>query len=97
MTNFIRLSARVVSMTMGRDENTLGRNKMKCPTCGHVHPNGIGIAMCACDDCHLIWFNKPDLLSEKNAKRRKILMQKIEREQLKTAQEIPHGCTRQNR
>ena len=24
-----------------------------CPECGHIHPNGIGLAFCLCDVCPL--------------------------------------------
>lgn len=29
-------------------------NTISCPGCGHLHPNGIGISMCGCSDCHLL-------------------------------------------
>ena len=35
-----------------------------CPTDGHVHPNGIGVRICGCPDCDLLWTDIPrDLLA----------------------------------
>jgi hypothetical protein len=38
----------------------------ECPDCGHIHPSGIGVSMCLCDTCALIWFDKPELLTKEN-------------------------------
>lgn len=27
----------------------------RCPTCGHMHPHRMGLAMCMCEDCALLW------------------------------------------
>ena len=34
----------------------------KCP-CGHRHPGGMGLAMCMCKDCGLLWFAEPEYLA----------------------------------
>lgn len=56
---------------------------MKCPTCGHIHPNGIGAKSCMCSDCMLIWFDEPKLLAPNFYKRRKMLLKKITEQSLK--------------
>jgi hypothetical protein len=30
-------------------------NEFPCPTCGHLHPSGVGAAICGCHDCFLLW------------------------------------------
>ena len=30
----------------------------QCP-CGHVHPNGLGVGWCGCDDCDLLFSPLP--------------------------------------
>lgn len=34
-------------------------DERKCPTCKHRHPNSLGLAMCGCEDCFLIWTDIP--------------------------------------
>lgn len=37
---------------------------MTCPTCKHAHPGGIGLALCLCGDCALLFGDTPrDLLA----------------------------------
>lgn len=46
-----------------------------CPSCGHLHPGGVGLSLCLCGDCYL-WFGSiPRVsLSEKAAARLKELV-----------------------
>jgi hypothetical protein len=30
-----------------------------CPTCGHAHPDGLGLALCLCSDCGLLFGGVP--------------------------------------
>ena len=30
-----------------------------CPTCGHLHPGGVGVNRCLCDDCFLLFGPTP--------------------------------------
>lgn len=44
--------------------------EMRCPTCGHQHPSGIGASWCGCDDCGLLWTSVPlNLLDETHRQR----------------------------
>jgi hypothetical protein len=52
--------------------------QIKCPTCGHAHPNGAGLSLCLCEDCKLVfWPYEESLLSEENQKKRKELLKAI--------------------
>ena len=54
---------------------------VKCPTCGHIHPNGLGIAYCLCRDCGLL--SHTGFLSEKMAKRKRMLLRKADNKERK--------------
>ncbi len=53
----------------------------KCPTCGHIHPHGIGVTFCGCADCSLIWTDTPELMTEEYQKKRRELLAKVEADQ----------------
>jgi hypothetical protein len=55
-------------------------NLMKCPTCGHRHPNGAGLWSCDCVDCHLIFHSDPSILSKESQERRWELIRRAHNE-----------------
>ena len=49
-----------------------------CPTCGDLHPNGIGVSLCACRDCWLLFSDIPlRSLSPQSLARLKELLEAI--------------------
>lgn len=42
-----------------RPTDALDLTQARCPTCGHMHPHRMGLSLCACDDCSLLWTTIP--------------------------------------
>jgi hypothetical protein len=51
----------------------------RCPTCGHIHPGGLGVSMCGCGDCLLLFGGiEFDLLAPPFQERYRELRQQID-------------------